>query len=381
MPHLQDLDFRFRRRPTQLVTDLDALACNVATLRARCPNQHIYAVLKADGYGHGMLRCAHRLAELNVAGFAVAVLEEAVALRQSGIEAPILVLGGLVGYQVKHFLDYHLDITASSLYKAQQISEAAVARKVVARVHLKIDTGMNRIGVRSQHAFDFVQAVSQLPGLHVVGIFSHFCGSETPDDAFTGQQIADFRALLDRLDAVSLRPEIAHMANSGAIAYYSQSHLDAIRPGISLFGVAPSDTANYPLDLKPVLSVCTQVVYMKGLRQGQCVGYGRTWCAPEDGWLATLPVGYGDGYPRALSNRADVLIAGKRYPIVGQISMDQTTVWLGKDKVEVGDDVTLLGRDGEQEITAWELARSADTIAYEILCGWTSRVARTFLPS
>lgn len=368
----------FRRRPTYLRIDLDAISHNLSVVRQHAGDARVMSILKANAYGHGLVPIALKLAHEGVDFFGVAFLEEAVQLRHAGIEAPILVLGGLVGYQVKHFLDYHVDIAASSLFKAQQISEEARRMNRVARIHLKIDTGMNRIGIRAQNAINFALETARLPNLEIVGIFSHFVRAQGPDTTLAMQQLELFNEVIDGCKRNGLEFPLAHMANSSALFNLPAAKFSMVRPGIAMVGYPPGNHINNSWDLKPAMSLHTEVVFFKGIRKGMGVGYMHTWTAPSDGWLVTLPVGYGDGYPRALSNKGDVLIGGKRYPIVGNISMDQMMVFLGQDKHAVGEEATLLGTQGNESIGAWELARKADTIAYEVLCGWTPRVPRIY---
>ncbi len=367
-----------RQRPTYLRIDLDAFEHNLKHLSDRANGARVMVVLKADAYGHGLIPVARKFVDLGVDFFGVAFLEEAVLLRQSGIEAPILVLGGLFGYQVKHFLDYHIDITASSLHKAQQISEEASRLGRMARVHLKIDTGMNRIGVRVTNAASFVREVAKMPGLELVGVFSHFVRAQGPDLELAERQLELFQSVLDDIGRNGIEIPLVHMANSSALIHLPAANFNLVRPGLSLYGHAPGAHLDGKYPLKQAMGLHTEIVFIKGIRKGMGVGYMHTWFAPRDGWLATLPMGYGDGYPRLCSNRADVLIDGKRYPIVGNISMDQMMIWLDDDKYGVGEEVVLLGSMGEERITAWELAGHAETVAYEILCGWTPRVPRLY---
>ena len=366
----------FRCRPTKIHINLNAVEHNLAVIRDKVKQARIMAILKADAYGHGMVTIARKLTQLGVDSFAVAFLEEGVQLRQAGIEGMILVLGGLVDYQVKHFLDYHLDLTASSLLKAEQISQEAVRLGRTARVHLKIDTGLNRIGVRSESAVDFAAKVYRLPGLEVVGIFSHFVCAQGPELHLAYQQHERFHKILETLRRQGIEFPLVHIANSSALYNLPGAIYNMVRPGITLYGYPPADYLCGEWPLKPVMSIRTSIVFLKGIRAGEGVGYMHTWQAPHDGWLVTLPVGYGDGYPRILSNRAEVLIAGKRYPVVGNISMDQAMVWLANDKVNFDEEVVLLGEQGNERIGAWELAHKAQSIPYEILCGWTPRVPR-----
>lgn len=368
----------FRRRPTYLRVDLDALAHNLEVLRGQAGGRRVMAVLKANAYGHGLIPVALKMAHEGVDFFGVAFPEEGIQMRHAGIEAPILVLGGLVGYQVKHFLDYHLDMTASSLFKAQQISEEAVRMGRTARVHLKIDTGMNRIGVRMPGAVDFALEAARLPNLEIVGAFTHFVRAQGPDMALAKQQHNLFAEFLEGCRSQGLEFPIVHAANSAALLNFPDGHYDLVRPGLSLFGYPPGPHLENRWELKPAMSLRSEIVFLKGIRKGTGVGYSHTWNAPRDGWLATLPMGYGDGYPRLMSNRGEVLIGGRRYPIVGSISMDQMMIFLDQEQYDVGDEATLLGCQGGDCIGAWELADKADTIAYEILCGWTPRVPRIY---
>ncbi len=368
----------FRRRPTYLRVDLDAVTHNWKILNSQTETAEVIAILKANAYGHGLAPVALKLGQEGANFFGVAFLEEAVQLRHAGIEAPILIMGGLVGYQVKHFLDYHLDMTASSSFKAQQISREAGRMNRKARVHLKIDTGMNRIGVRAANAVKFATDVARLPHIEMVGIFSHLVRAQGPDTELAYRQIELFNEVIEGCRREGIEFPVCHLANSSALLNFPEAHYSHVRPGLALFGYPPGSHMKNEWDLKQAMSMHTEIVYMKGVRKGMGVGYMHTWHAPRDGWLATLPMGYGDGYPRALSNRGEVLIGGKRYPIVGNISMDQMMIFLGDDQFGVGEEVTLLGTQGTETIGAWDMAKTADTIAYEILCGWTPRVPRIY---
>ncbi|MBD3166737.1 alanine racemase, partial [bacterium] len=254
----------FRRRPTYLRVNLDAIGHNLAILRERAKGAQVCGVLKANAYGHGLVPIASKLSDEGVDFFAVAFPEEAVELRQAGLEAPILVLGGLVGYQVKHFLDYHIDLTASSLYKAQQISSEAQRMDRTARVHLKIDTGMNRIGVRAHNAVAFALEAARLPRLEIVGIFSHFVRAQGPDLSLAERQHVIFAEVLDELKRNGLEIPLVHMANSAALYNMPDSLYTMVRPGITLFGCAPGIHLEGVLPLKPALTAHTEVVYFKG---------------------------------------------------------------------------------------------------------------------
>jgi alanine racemase len=236
---------------------------------------------------------------------------------------------------------------------------------------------MNRIGVRATHGTEFALEVARLPNLEIVGIFSHLVGNDGSGLELAHQQARLFQQVIDALKTDGLDVPFKHLANSFAL-FNLDLHYDMVRPGLTLYGYGPGGQERAEWPLIPALSAHTEIVYIKGIRSGMGVGYMHSWKAPSDGWLATLPVGYGDGYPRLLSNRASVLIGGKRYPVVGNISMDQMMVWLDQDKYQIGEPVVLLGRQGDETVGAWELARKAETLAYEILCGWTLRVPRVY---
>lgn len=367
---------QMRTRPTRAIICQDAIAHNLAQIRKAAPHSQVMAILKADAYGHGMVQIAQQLVGLGVDAFAVAYLEEGVALRQEGICAPILVLGAVVDYQIDAFIRHDLQLTASSLYKARCISRAAQQNGRKARVHIKVDSGMRRIGVRMSNALDFIAQTTELPGIEIVGVFSHLVDAEDASHRVSSVQLQEFLQLKEALAARGLCPPF-HLANSAGIFCLPTAAFDIVRPGIALYGVPPGpELASLPL--RPALSIHTEVSYVKGIRKDVAVGYGHNWRAPQDGWLATLPVGYADGYPRALSNRAEVLIGGRPHRVVGNISMDQCTVWLGQHRCEVGAPCVLMGSQGECSISAWDLAKHANTIAYEILCGWSGRVPRSY---
>lgn len=365
-----------RTRPTRAIICTDAIAHNLAQVQKAAPHSQVMAILKADAYGHGMVQVAQHLVSLGVDAFAVAYLEEGIALRQEGITAPILVLGAVVDYQIDAFIRHDLQLTASSLYKARCMSAAAQKSGRKAQVHIKIDSGMRRIGVRMSNALDFVEQTAQLPGIDIVGVFSHLVDAEAPAHDVSTAQLQEFLALKDALSARGFAPPF-HLANSAGIFCLPTAAFDIVRPGIALYGVAPGPDLGQ-LPLRPALSIHTEVSYVKGIRKGVAVGYGHNWRAPRDGWLATLPVGYADGYPRALSNKAEVLIHGRAHRVVGNISMDQCTVWLDQARCEVGAPCVLMGSQGKATISAWDLAKHANTIAYEILCGWSGRVPRSY---
>lgn len=367
-------------RPTVIDVDLGALRHNVAQIRARVGRARIMGTVKANAYGHGLIRTARELLSCGVDELGVAFLEEGIALRRAGITAPVLVLGGIIGNQISHFLEYDLQITASSVYKLRQIDETAAEMGRRAQVQLKIDTGMGRIGIRHENASRLFDAMREARHADLRGVYSHFAASHDADPAFTRLQLQRFMDVLEYFPRNGLPMPVRHIANSGAILQHEDAILDMVRPGIMMYGVYPGPEVRRSAVLRPVLAMRTRVVYFKVVGAGTAIGYDHTWTAERDTRVVTLPVGYGDGYARALSNSGDVLIHGKRYPIAGRISMDQCMVDIGGDSAYNGDEVTLIGEQEGARITVEELAEHCNTIPYEILTMINTRVPRRYLP-
>lgn len=366
-------------RPTVIRVDLDALRWNVARVRGRVGAARIMATVKANAYGHGLVRTSKELLRSGVDALGVAFLEEGITLRRAGIDCPILVLGGIIGNQIAHFLEYDLDITASSVYKLRQIDETAGAMGRRANVQLKIDTGMGRIGIRPENAPALFEAALNSKNCDIRGVFSHFASSHDTDGSYTQRQLELFLETVEYFSKHGVETPVRHIANSGAVLQHPESFLDMVRPGIMLFGVYPGPEVQRSVELRPVLSMTTRVVYFKVVRAGASIGYDHTWTAPTDTRIVTLPVGYGDGYARSLSNRGQVLINGKRYSIVGRISMDQCMVDIGQDSAFNDDEVVLLGSQGNERITVEEVAELCGTIPYEVLTMINTRVPREYI--
>ncbi len=363
-------------RPTVARVRLDALRSNLAGIRRVVGPARIMATVKANAYGHGLIRTARELLAAGADELGVAFLEEGIALRRAGITCPILVLGGIIGNQVAHFLDHGLQITASSVFKLRQIDDIARDTGRIAHVHLKIDTGMGRIGINHANAGELFRAAAAARHCELRGVFSHFASAHSSDPAQTRLQFSRFMDATEFFPRHGLPMPPRHIANSAAILQHPDTILDVVRPGIMLYGVYPSDEVRRSIPLTPALSLTTRVVYFKVVRCGEAIGYDGTWTAPRDTRVVTLPVGYGDGYPRALSNRGEVLIGGHRHPIVGSISMDQCMVDIGDGSAYNGDEVVLIGAQGDERITCEEIAGHAGTIPYEVLTGINTRVPR-----
>ena len=365
-------------RPTRVEVDLKVLAENFRNVK-RHVGCKVMPVLKANAYGHGLVRVAQLYEELKADYLGVAVVEEGILLREMGIKIPILVLGGVWGNQIPLFLKHNLTITASSIDKLKQIDETAVQMKTKAIVHLKIDTGMERIGVHHYNAEKFLEAAYSYKNINVEGIYSHFATAESDDLTFTKLQLERFNEVLDYYNKHSIKQPLRHISNSGVVLQLPEANLDMVRPGIMLFGVYPSKNIEKTILVKPALTWKSLVVYFKVIKAGNAVGYGLTWKPDHNIRAVTVPVGYGDGYFRSMSQKAIVLLNGKLYPVVGNISMDQIVVNIENDSAYNSDEVILLGSDGKNSITAEDLAEWAGTIPYEILTNINTRVPRIYL--
>lgn len=367
-------------RPTHLEVDLGVLAGNYRAIRDHVGSERaVIPILKANAYGHGLVPVARTMQAAGAPILGLAYLEEGIALRRAGITTPILVMGGILGDQIPLFLAHDLWLTASSVDKLRAIDAAAEAAGVRAGVHLKIDTGMERIGVHWYTAEKLLDASLTCRHLDVLGIFSHLAASDEPDPSYTALQLERFLEVVDFYRRRSVPTPMRHLANSGGVLAHPDTWLDAVRPGIALYGVMPSDTVARTLPVAPALTWKSKVVYFKVVEADHPVSYGMTWRPTAQTRIVTVPVGYGDGYFRALSNRAEVVIGGRRYPVRGRVCMDQILVDIGWDSAYNGDEVILLGGEGSAAITASELARWANTIAYEILTGINTRVPRVYV--
>ncbi len=368
------------QRPTILEINLASIAENLGALRKYIGNAKVMAIVKANAYGHGLIECAKRLEAEKVDYLGVAFVEEGIELRKAGVKTPVLVLGGVSGAQIKLFLDHDLSITASSISKLERIDGVAAGTGKKARVHLKIDTGMERIGVHYYSAEKFLERSLACKNIEVVGVYSHLATGEEQDTSFAKLQLERFLEAINFYSKRSLPTPIRHIANSGAILQLRESHLDLVRPGIALYGVAPAPHLTNTIPLLPALSLRSRVVYFKVVKSGASVSYGRAWTASEDTRVVTIPIGYGDGYPRALSNRAEVVIGGKRRAVVGSVCMDQVLVNIGpKGEAFNGDEVICIGEQGGERITVNDLAQWAGTVPHEILTMLNLRIPRLYV--
>jgi alanine racemase len=339
----------------------------------------VMPVVKADAYGHGIEKIGMHLERLGADRLAVAYVEEGVVLREAGVTIPIHVMGGAIKRQIPLFLDYDLIFTAPSIDKLEQINAAAKARDQKAVVHLKIDTGMERIGVHHYNAESFLMASLNCESIIVEGIFSHFARADETNLSSALLQLERFNQVLDFYDKKNLPTPLRHISNSGGIAQIPDANLDIVRPGILMFGVYPSPETQRTVAVEPLLSCHSEVIYFKVVEAGNPVSYGGPWQPDEQTRVVTLPVGYADGYRRELSNCAEVLVRGRRYPVVGRVCMDQTMLDIGTGTAYNGDAVTLIGIDGDHSISAEDLAEWSGTIPYEVLASISSRVPRVYV--
>lgn len=366
-------------RPTHLEVDLDRLAENYRAIERLAPASKVMPILKANAYGHGLVEVARTLEALGAPMVGVAYLEEGLRLREEGVRIPALVLGGIVGDQIPRFLEHDLTLTASSVDKLRAIEEHAAQLGRRARVHLKIDTGMERIGVHWYSARALLDASLACRHVDVEGVFTHFANADAEDLGHARLQLERFLEVLRFYEDRSLPTPLRHAASSGAIVSLPESHLDMVRPGVLFYGASPSPHVPRPRDVEGALRWVTRVVYFKVVLPESAVSYGSTWSASDATRVVTLPVGYGDGYPRALSGRAEVLVRGERRPVIGRVCMDQVMVSLGASGTAYnGDEVVLLGEQGGERITVEELAAWAGTIPHDILAGINTRVPRVF---
>lgn len=357
-------------RPTWAEIDADALVSNLRRLRRKAGRAKLMFVVKANAYGHDAALCARAAQRARAADWlGVSSVEEGVALREAGLQLPILVLGSLYPFEsVLAAVAYGLTPMVASFDAAKRVAEAAQRLKRRVDCHVKVDTGMGRVGAGRETAVSIVRALASSPGVRCTGLFTHLASAES-DRIFTRRQLERFGGVLRALQREGLRPPLAHAANSAALLRHPESRFDMVRPGLAAYGLLDG--------FDPVLSLKSKIVFLKTVPPGATVSYGATWRARRVSRVATLPIGYGDGYARALSNRGPVLIGGVRCPVIGRVTMDQTMVdATGVPAARVGDDAVLIGRQGDGHIPASELARLCGTISYETVTALSARVPR-----
>ena len=367
-------------RAARAEVDLGAVAHNVGVLRALVAPSLVCAVVKADGYGHGAIAVSEAALDAGADWLAVALIEEAAVLRKAGITAPILLLSQPRLGDLTAVVRYDLRVCITSPAAVELLANAAREQGKIVPVHLKVDTGMNRIGVAPADALELALDVVKRPELLLEGIFTHCAVADEPDNPFTDEQLERYEAVLAKLGDAGIFPSIRHSANSATAIAHPRGRYDLVRVGIAVYGISPAPGLEGTPDLRPALSLRAEVSMVKRVSAGEGISYGLRHRFETDSTVATVPIGYADGVPRRLGlNGGEILIGGRRRQIVGVVTMDQLMVDCGDDLIELGDEVVLIGTQGKETITAEEVAGHLDTIAYEVICGIGPRVPRYYI--
>lgn len=366
------------------LVDLGAIVSNMKNMKSHLrPGTRMIGVIKTDGYGHGSVPIAKALEKLDfMYGFAVATAEEAFELRDAGVTLPILVLGYTFPYSYERMIAQNIRPTVFQMDMAKALSEEALKQNKKAKIHIKVDTGMGRIGIMpDEEGFSFVKQLKSLSGIEIEGIFTHFARADEKDKTSARAQLSKFTAFTDRLEReLALTGLIKDCSNSAGILEMPEANMDVVRAGITLYGLAPSQDVDMTvIPLRPALSLYSTVIYVKTMPAGCPISYGGTYVTERETRIATIPLGYGDGYPRSLSNKGYVLIKGCTAPIIGRVCMDQFMVDVTDiPNVTVGDRVTLIGKDGDEEISANDLGELAGRFNYELMCDLGKRIPRVY---
>lgn len=366
-------------RPTWAEIDLDAVRFNLSSMRGMLDeNVKIMAVVKANAYGHGLSRISRTLVENGIDYLGVATVDEALVLRSSGILVPALVLGSVLEEEARVATENDITLTLCDHGLLEILIKISKETGTRPRVHLKVDTGMGRIGVWHEEALPFVKEVHSKNEIDLEGIYTHF-SSAGRDKMVTRMQISSFENILNDIKKEGIDLKYKHAANSIAVVDWKKSHMNLVRPGILFYGVYPKKDFSREFELKPVMNLKTRIVHLKDAPAGRSISYGRTYITQSPTKIATIPIGYADGYGRILSNKAEALVKGKFVRVVGMVTMDQTLLDVGDiEDVKVGDEVVLIGRQGMSEIKIERIAKLAGTIPYEILSAITDRVPRIY---
>lgn len=363
-------------RPTWAEIDLDALADNVRLLKSRANGAALLAVVKANAYGHGAVAVARAALAAGADRLGVICVDEGEQLRRAGITEPILVMGHTSAGEAQRLADLSLTPSVVSSEMALALARVASERGIEMPVHLKVDTGLNRYGLPASEAADLGRRLRDLAGIQTEGLFTHFASADEGDKGYTVEQHKLFLAVAEQLDWVPIR----HVSNTATLLDMPDMSLEMVRPGLGIYGCYPSTHVKRSLPLRPVLSLKGRIARLTSLAPGESVSYGRTWRAPRPSLIGLLMCGYADGLPRALSNCGSVLVRGRRAPIVGRVCMDMCMVDVSDiPDVALDDEVVIIGRQGEEEISTDEVAELCGTISYEILCGISARVPRLYL--
>lgn len=363
--------------------DLDAIEENYREIKKHIGDKVAFMpVIKADGYGHGALPIARELQRLDTEYIAVAVYQEGIALRHAGITKPILVLGNTPYEALEHLVENDLTQTVYSLRMGKELSEVATRMGKVVPIHIKVDTGMNRIGiVADEKAYETVVKIKALKNLFIEGVFTHFAKADETDKSYTNRQIKLFNEFLYKLEEHQIMPKYIHASNSAGMLEFKDAHYNLVRTGIALYGLYPSEEVSVErVRLRPALSIKSRVIFVKEVQEDELVSYGGTYRTTRKTKIATIPVGYADGYSRALSSKGRVIIHGKYAPVIGRVCMDQFMIDVTDiEDVKENDEVVLIGKSNGLEITVEEIARHMNTINYEVICLIGKRVPRVYV--
>ncbi len=376
------MDYKFNRAWAEV--DLDAIAHNVREIR-RITNKksEIMGVVKADAYGHGVIEAVRTILDNGATCLAVSMLDEAIQLRENGIDVPILILSYTDPVRAADIIKYNVTQAVFSQDLARALSEEAVRQRKNVKIHIKIDTGMTRVGFMPGYsAIKNVVEISKLPRIIVEGLFTHFASADEEDKSYTLMQFERFMGICSELNRIGVYIPVKHVANSAAIMEYPEMHLNMVRPGIILYGMYPSEEVNRgKLDLRPAMTLKANVILLKKVEKNTSISYGRIFTTGRESKIATVPIGYADGYTRLLTGRGKVLINGEVAPVVGKICMDQCMVDVTdfEKEVKVGDEVVLFGKQGDKIIRVEDIAGSIGTINYEIVCVVGKRIPRVYI--
>lgn len=362
--------------------DLDAICSNLKETR-KIINQDtkIMAIVKADAYGHGMIPVVKALDAMGIDAYGIAILEEGIELRKAGIKKPLLILGFTPSPMYPDLVEYDITQTVFKYDMAKEISDVAMSMNKIANIHIKLDTGMSRIGFQiDEESLNIILDIAKLPGIKISGIFTHFACADEKDKTSAHKQLSEFNDFIKKLEDSGLYIPMKHISNSAAIMDLPEANMDMVRSGIATYGLYPSEEVQKGrLALKPALELKTNVVFIKDVPAGVGVGYNSTYITTKKTTIATIPVGYGDGYPRQLSSKGRVLINGQYAPIIGRICMDQFMVDItGLKDIKEGDVVTLVGRDGDEFISVEEVAALSGSFNYEFICNIGKRIPRVY---
>lgn len=368
------------RHPTIAEIDLAAFRHNLRLVRQRIgPRCALLAVVKANAYGHGMIPISKAALSETVQGLGVAFVEEGLQLRRAGITQPILVMAGFLPEETEALLEYGLTPVISHPDQLDWLRQKTEAPDRPVGIHIKIDTGMGRLGLLEREIAPFIERARSSKKIEILGLMSHFADDDLTDRPSVEDQIARFEKARNTIEAMEFKIPLLHMANSVAILSLERAWFDMVRPGIMLYGYSPSSQTVTPTRLRPVMTLKTRIIHLKRVPAGTSISYGRTFTTRRESLIAVLPIGYADGYSRAWSNRGQVLIGGRRAPVVGRVCMDMTMADVTDiPTVRLNDEAVLIGSQGSETLSADELARQLGTIPYEILCAVSNRVPRLY---